>query len=233
MLTLNHMFVCRSITAFHMYPDSKYLFVGTEEGSVRVIDIEALNLSTYKITSKAVRSGAISTFCDNCLLGSDARSAPDVSAKNRSPVRWLGVAPDSEGSIMIAYADGLIVLWGLKQKKVLRHYELFTQPLESCAWHPEGKFFITGYEVRHRKPLLFSIIGLNHGMKKKKHTRMASCVFGNKKRRSPLSDSMVLSYPSAVTLVQSSRDCSQFPVPRRRGRRSDKLCGPNVRGMLV
>jgi hypothetical protein len=22
-----------------------------------------------------------------------------------------------------------------------------TKPLEACAWHPEGKFFITGYEV--------------------------------------------------------------------------------------
>lgn len=114
------------ITAFHLYPESKYLLVGTEEGSVRVIDIEGFHLSTYKIASKKVRK--------------------DVSTKNRSPVKWLAVAPDSDGSVLIAYADGLISLWNLKQQKVARHYELHSQPLEACAWHPEGKFFITGYE---------------------------------------------------------------------------------------
>lgn len=47
------------ITAFHLYPESKYLLVGTEEGSVRVIDIEGFHLSTYKIASKKVRKGAL------------------------------------------------------------------------------------------------------------------------------------------------------------------------------
>lgn len=76
----------------------------------------------------------------------------DVSTKNRSPVKWLAVAPDSDGSVLIAYADGLISLWNLKQQKVARHYELHSQPLEACAWHPEGKFFITGYEVARSAP---------------------------------------------------------------------------------
>ncbi len=76
----------------------------------------------------------------------------DVGAKNRSPVKWLAVAPDSDGSVLIAYADGLISLWNLKQQKVARHYELHSQPLEACAWHPEGKFFITGYEVALSSP---------------------------------------------------------------------------------
>jgi len=50
-------FITRRITAYNIYPDSKYLFVGTEEGTVRVINVDTYQVSAYKITSNKVRNG--------------------------------------------------------------------------------------------------------------------------------------------------------------------------------
>lgn len=118
------------------------------------MDIEGFHLSTYKISPKKVRSGRPLAIWES--VSNISPHSQYKGAKSRSPVKWLAVAPDSEGSILIAYADGQIALWGLKQKKTLKSYEPLLQPLESCAWHPEGKFFITGYEVMHSVSLLCS-----------------------------------------------------------------------------
>lgn len=128
------------ITTFHLYPESMYLFVGTDQGNVFVVDIQKVELSTYRILSNRVRQ--------------------DTSAKHRAPVRWLGVEPDSGSAILIAYGDGLIALWNFKQQKITKYFELNTQSLGACAWHPDGKMFIAGdedgslsfWKIKSKKP---------------------------------------------------------------------------------
>lgn len=140
----------------------------------------------------------------------------DVSAKNRSPVKWLAVSPESEGNLLIAHANGLITLWGLKQKKALRHYEGSTQPLESCSWHPEGKFFITGYEVQMIGQLaLTSVRRVTLCSHCPSYKRMASCAYGNLKGRNHWSVSMVGSHK--VSCAHDSHPFLQCPAPSQRG----------------
>jgi len=108
-----------------------YLFVGTDQGNVFVVDIQKVELSTYRILSNRVRQGAtVEHNAGHCFWGRKTLTTPtnpDTSAKHRAPVRWLGVEPDSGSAILIAYGDGLIALWNFKQQKITKYFELNTQ----------------------------------------------------------------------------------------------------------
>ncbi|XP_069728992.1 LLGL scribble cell polarity complex component 2 isoform X4 [Phaenicophaeus curvirostris] len=116
------------ITAVLPHSSREVLYLGTESGSVFVVELPSFRvLEDRTITSESV-----------------LQRLPEDSCNRRSCelVEALREHPKNPDHILIGYSRGLIVLWDLQTSKVTHHF-LGSQQLENLYWQRDGSKFVS------------------------------------------------------------------------------------------
>ncbi|KAI9115963.1 hypothetical protein K1719_012893 [Acacia pycnantha] len=95
-----------NITAFSVISGSHFIYVGDEHGLVSVLKFEAeegeISRSPYEVSAKSLRESTGSSY------------------PNDQPIVGILSQPSSNGNrLLIAFGDGLLILWGISEARIL------------------------------------------------------------------------------------------------------------------
>eukprot|EP00126_Sphaerothecum_destruens_P007136 Sdes_comp19704_c0_seq1m11626 len=112
----------------HIPCSSHWMYVGSTRGNIHLVNIDNFQLSEYLI------------YWNHTL---------EVSEKTH-PGAVIGIdeCPNNDQHLLIGYEKGNLVLWDVKDRKVLKRFgtKLKTpRPLTSFCWFSDGKQFITSH----------------------------------------------------------------------------------------
>ncbi|ORX51762.1 WD40 repeat-like protein [Piromyces finnis] len=108
-----------NVTCIDFYPDSNWLFLGSDNGCVYIYDVVNGILSSQNILCKTKSGEAIP-----------------------SSVQCIAVNP-IKNRILIGFEYGLIIQYHIKKQKIIERYQQ-EEILTSVQWCPDGIHFITG-----------------------------------------------------------------------------------------
>ena len=103
--------------------DACLVFLGTDEGDVRVFDAgERPHVGSYCISFASLHN----------------HKKPQSLA---CPITAVAVVPQSAPELLVATGDGTLVLWSFDKHRVCRTYDC-SSPVVSLAWCPSGSHFL-------------------------------------------------------------------------------------------
>ena len=103
--------------------DACLVFLGTDEGDVRVFDAgERPHVGSYCISFASLHN----------------HKKPQNLA---CPITAVAVVPQSAPELLVATGDGTLVLWSFDKHRVCRTYDC-SSPVVSLAWCPSGSHFL-------------------------------------------------------------------------------------------
>ncbi|OUM57022.1 hypothetical protein PIROE2DRAFT_65240, partial [Piromyces sp. E2] len=108
-----------NVTSVDFYPDSNWLFLGSDNGCVYIYDVV---------------NGILSTQCIICKTKSGETIPSSVQCISVNPVK---------NRILIGFEYGLIIQYHIKKQKVIERYQQ-EEILTYIKWCPDGIHFITG-----------------------------------------------------------------------------------------
>lgn len=102
---------------------SKFIYIGTAQGNVYILNIETFKLSGYDVRwNKAIGM---------------------MDSNRPGPVIHLSECPSDHSKLLIGFREGLVVLWDLHKQDGVRFRH--TEDLCSVSWHWEGRAFICSH----------------------------------------------------------------------------------------
>uniref|UniRef100_A0A1I8GL37 WD_REPEATS_REGION domain-containing protein n=1 Tax=Macrostomum lignano TaxID=282301 RepID=A0A1I8GL37_9PLAT len=102
---------------------SKFVYIGTTQGNVYLMNIETFRLSGYIINW-------------NKVIGM-------LQSVHPGAVAHIAECPVDSNKLLIGFRKGLTVLWDLQKREALRFKH--TEDLCSVSWHHEGRMFISSH----------------------------------------------------------------------------------------
>ena len=107
------------VTSVDFYPDSNWLFLGSDNGCVYIYDVV---------------NGILSNQCIVCKTKSGETIPSSVQCISVNPIK---------NRILIGFEYGLIIQYHIKKQKVIERYQQ-EEILTYIKWCPDGIHFITG-----------------------------------------------------------------------------------------
>ena len=111
------------VTCIAVAEDACLVFLGTDEGDVRMFDAgEKPHVGSYCISWSALHSHR-------------------RTASMACPITAVAVVPQSVPEVLVATGDGSLVLWSLDKHRIIRTFDC-NSPVVSLAWCPSGTHFL-------------------------------------------------------------------------------------------
>ncbi|CAN5319446.1 hypothetical protein BH09BAC5_BH09BAC5_27270 [soil metagenome] len=147
------------VYALHFLPERNLLLAGTGGGTFHVIDVatkqiiqtEQLHIAQIFDIAESKKNGLIFTASADGSF-SVLNSADFSGIKNLKitpeKVRGFALSPD-ENLLAVTCGDGNLKIYALPQVEEIHSFTAHTMATNTVAWHPEGKYLLTGGRDAH------------------------------------------------------------------------------------